>query len=448
MLVHDHHAAGADDGVEFLHRVKVQRLIQVLFCQTAAGRTANLNRLEGGAVFQTAADVKDNLAQGGAHGYFNQTGVLNGTGEGEGLGAGATGSADGAIPVGTLQNNFGNVGVGFHIVQNRGTLPQTLFDGSGGLDPRHTPIAFDGGSQCRAFAADESTGAPVDVKMEAEIGAQNPVTQQPPLLQQRDGMAQPGNGHGILGTDVDIAILRLYGIGGNHHALNQLKGIALHHGAVHKSAGVALVTVADHIANGILLTGNLLPFPPGREAAAASAPEAGLVDFVNDLVPGHLGHGFFQCQEATGSQIFIQRFRIQLAAVFQHNSGLLCNKGNFAGLNVFLLSLVIEQPLQNDIAQNRLLENVPAVLRLHLYILNDLVALLNPHQGAKLTEALAAGFLYANQFVVFGFLMGSKLQKNARGFLYQLLKQLVDFVASGGNAARTGADQNTAVISI
>lgn len=60
------HAAGANDGVEFLHGVKVQRFIQMLFRQTAAGGAANLNGLEGGAVFQAAADVKDNLPQGGS----------------------------------------------------------------------------------------------------------------------------------------------------------------------------------------------------------------------------------------------------------------------------------------------------------------------------------------------------------------------------------------------
>ena len=89
VLPHDHHAAGADDGVVFLHGVKVQRNVQMFFRQTAAGGAADLHGLEFRAVLQSAAHVEDDLTQGRTHGNFDQAGVFNGAGEGEGLAAGA-----------------------------------------------------------------------------------------------------------------------------------------------------------------------------------------------------------------------------------------------------------------------------------------------------------------------------------------------------------------------
>ena len=137
--------------------------------------------------------------------------------------------------------------------------------------------------------------------MEREVAAEDVVAQQAPLFQLGNGVLQPGNGHGVLGTDVDVAVVGTDGVAGDHHAFNQLEGVAFHDGAVHEGAGVALVTVADHITHGFLLTGNLLPLLACGEAAAAAAPEAGLVHFVDDLIPGHFKHGLFQGREAAGS---------------------------------------------------------------------------------------------------------------------------------------------------
>ena len=448
ILAHDHHAAGTHNGIELLHGVEVQRLVQVLFRQAAAGGAANLNCLEFRTVLQAAADIEDDLPQGGAHRHLDQAGVLNGTGEGEGLAAGAAGSTDGAEPVSALQDDLGDIGVGFHVVQNRGFFPQALFHGSGGLGSGHAPIALDGSRQRRAFAADEGAGAPVDVHMEIEVGAQNVVTQQAGLFQLADGAPQTGNGHGIFGTDIDIAVLRLDGVAGDHHAFDELEGIAFHHGAVHKRAGVTFVTVADHIAVGFLLAGHLLPLLAGGEAAAATAAEAGFVDLVNDLVPGHLGHGLFQRLKAACGHVFIQGFRIELAAVFQNDSGLLGNEWDLVGRYISLVALFVKEPFQCLVTQDALFKNLCAVVGLHLDVLGHLIALLDPNQGAQLAEALAAGFLNANQLFVLGFIVGSELQFHIGGFLHQGLENFVNLVGTGGNTAGTGADQDTAVITI
>ena len=71
----------------------IQRQVQVLLGQAAAGRPADLHRLEpvlpdlSRVVGDAAADVEDDLAQRGAERHFDQAGVGHVAGQGEGLGA-------------------------------------------------------------------------------------------------------------------------------------------------------------------------------------------------------------------------------------------------------------------------------------------------------------------------------------------------------------------------
>ena len=55
-------------------------------------------------------------------------------------------------------------------------------------------IEVDGGGQCAALAADKGAGAPVDMQTEAEVRAQNVVTQEPGFLRLRNGQLQALNG--------------------------------------------------------------------------------------------------------------------------------------------------------------------------------------------------------------------------------------------------------------
>ena len=284
--------------------------------------------------------------------------------------------------------------------------------------------------------------------MEVKVAAQDVVAQQAPLLQKLDGVAQTGNGHGILGTDVDIAIFRADSVARDHHAFNELEGVAFHNGAVHERAGVALVAVADHIPHGFLLTGNLLPLLAGGEAAAATAPETGGVHFVDYIVPGHFEHGLLQSGKAAGSQVFVQRLGVKLAAVLQNDPGLLGDEGDFVGLNISFVALLVEQPLDDLVANNALFQNFLAVVGLNLDVLDDLAALLDADQGAQLTEALAAGLLDAYSLVVVVAAAWGEHQLHTGSLLNQFRENFVNLIGAGGDTAGAGADQNPAIIEL
>ena len=87
VLVHDDQAAGAHDRAQFRERLVVQRHVEVLLGDAAAGRAADLGRLELLARGDAAADVVDQVAQRHADGHFDQPRVLDRAGQGEDLGA-------------------------------------------------------------------------------------------------------------------------------------------------------------------------------------------------------------------------------------------------------------------------------------------------------------------------------------------------------------------------
>ena len=107
---------------------------------------------------------------------------------------------------------------------------------------------------------------------------------------------------------------------------------------------------------------------------------------------------------------------------------------------------MIQQALDHFITDHGLFDDGFAVLGLNLYILDNLITLLDTDQGSQLTEALAAGLFHANSLLIMMAAAGRKYQLHAVGVLYQLLKDLMDLVGAGSNTAGAGTNQNPAVI--
>ena len=108
---------------------------------------------------------------------------------------------------------------------------------------------------------------------------------------------------------------------------------------------------------------------------------------------------------------------------------------------------MVQQPLDHIAAQNGLFIDFLAVLRLDLHVLDHLVAFLDTHQRAKLTEALAAGLFHADIGPVM-VIMGREDQIDFRVIRNQIFQQLVDLIRTGGNTAGTGANQHAAIVAV
>ena len=143
-------------------------------------------------------------------------------------------------------------------------------------------------------------------------------------------------------------------------------GIALHDAAVHKRAGVALIAVADHIADGLLLSGHLAPFFAGGEARAAAAPELGVGNGLNDSLGRHFKEGFFKALVSAGGNGRLNALRIDMAAVLQHQTGLLGVEGDLLLRGIDLVILTEHQPLHRLTPEDRFFKDLAAVALLHL----------------------------------------------------------------------------------
>ena len=110
-VVHDDHAAGAHHGAGGDQALEVDRRVEQVGGQAAAGRAAELHGLELAAGQHAAADVEDDLAQRGAHGHLDEAAVHDLAGEREDLGALAGVGADRRERVGAVVDDPGHVGV-------------------------------------------------------------------------------------------------------------------------------------------------------------------------------------------------------------------------------------------------------------------------------------------------------------------------------------------------
>ena len=146
-FIHDDHTAGTHHGADLGQVVIVDREIQELCRDAAAGRTARLNSLELLAVRDAAADVIDDLAERGAHRDLNKTGVDDLSAECEDLGALAALGAHGGEPLCTLQDDLRDVGKRFNVVDDRRLTEQTLVRRERGLVAGLAAVAFDGGQK-------------------------------------------------------------------------------------------------------------------------------------------------------------------------------------------------------------------------------------------------------------------------------------------------------------
>ena len=128
-----------------------------------------------------------------------------------------------------------------------GLLPQALDRGEGRLGDGHAALALEGLQQGRLLAADEGAGAEADLDVEVEAGAEDVLAEEAVFAGLLDGDLEALDGEGILGADVDEALVGADGVAADGHGLEDGVGVALDRGAVHVGARVALVGVADDV---------------------------------------------------------------------------------------------------------------------------------------------------------------------------------------------------------
>ena len=442
IVTHDDKTAGADNGADLFGRFKVERQVEVLLSQTAAGRAADLNGFEL-AVFHAAADIKYDLAQGRAHGDLDKSGVLYVAGQGEGLGAGAGLGADAAVPCRAALDNRRNVCKGLNVIERCRSVEQAVINASGRLGTGHSAPAFDGGGQCRTLAADECACAAIYAQSEVFARTEYVIAQQTVSLVISDRHFKTLDCQRILRTDIDVAFLGAGGYAGNYHALDHPVRITFHYGAVHKCAGVALIAVADDVLHGsVLVSCNLRPLFAGGEARAASAAQTRLRYLGNYLVRSHVKQRLFKCGISAFGYIFLGTLGVYMAAVLEGDVKLLFVKRYVLLMNVAFAFFTVEKAVYDLVTENGFFDYLLAVINRNLCI--HKAHRLYTHQRPHLAESEAAASLETDRFLVTFVLKFNIDTKSA--LMQQLFHPAVNVHRAAGNTAGAAADKHLLVL--
>ena len=357
--------------------------------KAAAGGTSCLNGLELLAALDAASDVVDDLAEGRTHRHLDEAHVVDLAGQGEHLGSLGLLGTDGSEPLGTLEEDYGDVGEGLYVVDVGGLAEIAADCGERRLHGRLAPLALHRVDKGGLLTADEGSGSVAYFYVEIESRAEDVVSQQTVVAGLLHGYLETLHGQGILGADVHQTLGGSDTVAADGHGLDYRVGVALEDGTVHERAGVALVGVADHV---LLLAGALggyLPLETGGESSAAASSQTGLLDGLYGLLGSALEH-LGQSLVAVAGYVLVDILGIDESAVTQSDTELLLIEAHVLRVADMLLGVGVLVEQTGDLAalDHMLLDDLLGVLRLHIGV--ESVVGNHLHDGTLLAETEAA----------------------------------------------------------
>ena len=287
-VVHDDHAARAHDRADLRQRLVVDRHVEVLGRDAAAGGAAGLDRLERRGRRRCRRRCRRrSRAAVMPIGTSIRPVLRDPPGQGEDLGALALLGADAGEPVAAVADDRRDVGEGLDVVDQRRAGP---------TGPTRPGTAGAAGA-CRACPRSRRSApsprrtrtrpAPSRMstwKLERRVddaGARAARARSA----WRIAVSSRATASGYSARTVDVALAGADGVGGDRHALEHPVRVALQDAAVHERAGVALVGVADHV---LLRAGGLGDRAPtsGRSGSRRRRGRAGRCAMISST---HLG---------------------------------------------------------------------------------------------------------------------------------------------------------------
>ncbi len=320
------------------------------------------------SLWYAAADIENNLSQTGAHGDFHQPIVDDVPRQGEHLGPLGTFRADLGKPLRALADDGGDVGVSLHIAEQGWPAPQAFIRGEGRPGPRFSPLAHDGIDKGCLFTADKSSGPKAHLHVEIKVRPEDILAQQAHLTGLMDGDVQAPDRDGVFSPDVNVTLLCPNSIGRNGHPFQDPVGIAFEGAPVHESSRVAFIRVADDILDWVFLSPDKLPFQPGGKACTSPSPQARCLNHVDDLGGSKFRDDLTQGSVAFPGDVFFNDFRVNDAAVFQHQAALLLEKVDFShiGNGEVRFGLMVQELLDDPSLEEVLLHQVRHIFGLDL----------------------------------------------------------------------------------
>src|SRR5690606_5722596 len=104
--------------------------------------------------------------------------------------------------------DYGDIGQGFHIVDDGGLAPKATGGRKRRADAWLAPFTHDGLEQCRFFATYECTRAKAYFQIQVIAAAEDVLAEQTGFPAGHNGFFDAFDGQGVFGADVQVALLR------------------------------------------------------------------------------------------------------------------------------------------------------------------------------------------------------------------------------------------------
>ena len=140
--------------------------------------------------------------------------------------------------------------------------------------------------------------------------------------------------------------------------------------------------------DGILLTSYLRPLAAQRETGTTTATQVGIQHGLDDQLGSHLKQSLLQGSITAYSYGILDGLSVDMATVFQNQTGLTGVEGDLFLSGVYLAIFLVQQALYRLAAQDGGLVDLLAILRLYLQI--QVVVGLDTNQGTHFTETVTA----------------------------------------------------------
>lgn len=322
-LVHYEDGAGAHRDPGGLQVVIGIRSIQDPFIADFAAGAAKLDQADPAAVLHATGEAEDNVPDRGAEGDLEHAGIIHVSGHGNQLGADGLAAAEAAVITLIVQQEVGNDGKAFHIVDGGGQGKEAANLHKGRLHPGTASLAFDRTDEGGAFAADIGPGSGVQMKVEGEVSTEDIVPQQIFFHRFINGVLKMPAEVAILLPEVDVAVLSVHHVTADGHPFNDVEGIVPDELPVLKGTGLSFIGVADNDLFGFFYSPGLGPFFAHIVGGAAPAFNLYIGNEGGNILPVH-GQGLFQSLIAADAQIRVQGQGIIAAEVLRDEAGRRC----------------------------------------------------------------------------------------------------------------------------
>ena len=158
-VIHNDHTAGSHHSAVLCQRIKIHLQIQHALRNTAAGRTACLDRLKRPVPDDPAADIKDQMPERCSHGHFHKAGSFYLSYQGKYLGPCTRLCTDFGKFLSSVPDDQRNIRQCFYIIQNGRLVPESFLDRTDILCPGFSYPSLDRCHKGRGFSADKGSSS-------------------------------------------------------------------------------------------------------------------------------------------------------------------------------------------------------------------------------------------------------------------------------------------------